>query len=85
MNGVAALALPDRVPLPVFCTTKGRSSVEPTATDPYACEAGVTEIAGTEQVVGAVALTVDGVKRSTTAEVCQHVVAVCCPRRDVAA
>jgi hypothetical protein len=58
LNGAATLAVPDRVPLPVFCTVKERSSKEPTATDPYACEVGVTDIAGTEQLVGAVAVTV---------------------------
>jgi hypothetical protein len=58
VNGGAALALPDRVPLPVFWMTKARSRVDPTATDPYACEVGVTDIVGTAQLLGAVAGTV---------------------------
>ncbi len=46
LNGVAVLASPVRVPVPVFLTTKVRSADEPTVTVPKSCVAGVTSIAG---------------------------------------
>ena len=47
LKGAGTLAVPERVPVPVFCTVKDRSEVDCTATDPKSRVEGVTVIAGT--------------------------------------
>ena len=45
-KGALVLALPTRVPVPVFDTLNVRSNVDPRTTGPYASELGVTPITG---------------------------------------
>jgi hypothetical protein len=45
-NGAATLAVPDRVPPPVFCTVNVRSAVVPTWMHPKSSVGGVTAITG---------------------------------------
>jgi hypothetical protein len=51
LKGAATVAVPVRVPPPVFCTVKFCVEDEPTVTEPKAAVVGVTEIAGGVGVV----------------------------------